>query len=105
MIIDSVISAVGNYRNHKMVTLNNTPTYLIPYVSQYFDKADKHFERLMDICINIPEQYKSDVTDGIIKLTNDKVEYNLELGFELSDISMRESEFVLELFKRIRLCM
>ena len=104
MILDTVISAVGTYRNHKVLTLNDTPEYLKPYVSQYFDKADKHFERLMDICINIPEAFTSEVIDGSIIINQDKVEYILELGIELSDKAMTESEFVLELFKRTRLC-
>lgn len=104
MIIDSVINAVGTYRNHKALTLNDTPGYLKPYVSQYFDKADKHFERMMDICINVPVTFTAEVYDDSIKITQDKVEYILTLSTELSDKEMAESEFVLELFKRTRLC-
>ena len=104
MIIDSVINAVGSYRNTKVLTLQSIPEHLKPYVLQYYDKADKHFERLMDICINIPEQFVTELVDGSINIKQDKLTYTLTLSSELSEKDFKESEFVLELIKRTRLC-
>jgi len=103
-ILTTVVNSVGNYRNHKTETLKDTPVYLKSYVEQYFEKADKHFERLMDICINVPECFtiaSIDITNVVLK--NNEVSYSLQLTPELTDIQISESEFVIQLFKRIRL--
>lgn len=102
-IINAVVQSVGNYRNHKTELLNDTPIYLKSYIQQYFIKADAHFERLMDICINIPSHITVDMIDtNFITLNHSEVKYNLSLTHDLTDIQMHESEFVLELLKRIR---
>ena len=103
MPLTLVSSAVGSYRNHKVHTLQNTPQYLKPYVEQYFNKADKHFERLMDIVVNIPNTFNIEHDDTTIVVTQDKLSFVLRLSPELTDADMMESEFLLSLVKRTRL--
>ena len=58
----------------------------------------------MDICINVPECFtieSIDITNVV--LNNNEVRYSLQLTPELTDIQISESEFVIQLFKRIRL--
>ena len=98
------MNSVGNYRNHKTSVLTDAPWYLQSYIEQYFNKADLHFERLMDICINIPEQINIVLVDSTnIILSHAEIDYSLQLTPELTNTQILESEFVLALFKRIRL--
>jgi len=57
MVLDTVVNAIGEYRNNKVTTLQAIPTHLKLYVNKYYEKSDRHFERLMDICINIPSNF------------------------------------------------
>lgn len=103
-ILNAVVNSVGNYRNHKTEVLNKTPLYLKQYVNQYFSKADSHFERLMDICINIPETVSVIASDSGQYLINyHGIEYALSMQLELTDNDFQESEYLFEVFKRIRL--
>ena len=103
-MIDTVVKAVGDYRNNKVLTLQTIPSHLKPYVNQYYEKSDRHFERLMDICINIPENFTTEIVDNTINIKHDKVTYTLKFGSELTDNDFEESEFVLKLFNKTRRC-
>lgn len=100
-IIDTLKQSVVDYRKHKITTLNNTPAYLVQYVIKYFDKADRHFERLMDICIRLPESFDVKIHDEYIQLTHCDVPYCLMVGTELNDDAMVESQFVYDLTQKI----
>jgi hypothetical protein len=102
-LIEAVTVSVGNYRNYKSETLRNTPHHLKTFVEQYFVDADKHFERLMDVVIQIPKSFTAEVTDySSIKLVHNDVSYFLNLRVDLDSKSIAESEFVLSLVKRTR---
>ena len=103
-LIEAVKVSVGSYRNYKTDTLRNTPPHLKSFVEQYFINADKHFERVMDIVIQVPSSFTAEVTDtNAIKLVHNDVFYFLNLRVDLDSKSIAESEFVLSLVKRIRL--
>jgi hypothetical protein len=102
-VIESVKVSIGNYRNYKADTLRNTAHHLVPFVKQYFESADRHFERLLDIAIKIPESFTAEVTDfNSIKMVHNDVHYFLNLRVDLDPKSISESEFVLLLVKRTR---
>jgi len=102
-LIEAVKVSVSSYRNYKADTLRNTPHHLKSFVEQYFNDADKHFERVLDVAIQIPNSFTAEVTDfNSIKLVHNDVHYFLNLRVDLDSKSIAESEFVLSLVKRTR---
>ena len=100
--IELVKELVVNYRTKKKNTIDSIPEFLQPYVKEYYKKADEHFNRALDIAINIPVSFDKEFNGSVLKLTNQGITYTLNLSDNVSDSEIKESEMILTLVKHFR---
>lgn len=102
-VMEAVRCSVKNYRQYKSDVLMKTPFNLKPYIELYFKDADKHYERVMDIVVNLPSSFDATVlTSSTIQLTHNSMIFHLDLNWAIPKKSIDESEFLLSLVNRLR---
>jgi len=102
-VIELIKTAVGNYRNTRLTSMNELPERFRPYVELYFKEADKHFERVMDIVIKLSTGFEIQSTDNnVISLMQNGILLQLDINPDVSETAIQESKFILELVRKYR---